>query len=744
MAVRARFVCCGSILSLFVAGCGGGSGGGVTNTPPPGAPVISYGPGGANVTQFTFAAQSPVSLTPTNSGGPVANWTITPALPAGLVFDSSTGAITGALTTALAPTNVTVTAANAGGSSTVNLTLGADSALLNLGALCFANVAPISGPYARASIAITSTNVLTEDNCGLQHWVLWNYSSGQLLAQGEACPVVTCIDQGVGAPVDVALTGQIAVVPYIAAVGQAGFGFRVISVADGSVLATVVPANGLQWWRVAADGSYICGAVGNGVLTLWAPNGSVITTRNGNYSKAVAYCAPGQVQVAMGPAGTNVIETIAVPSGISSVSPAFAGTFNSWFLDGSAFFSNVGTTMWIYSPMAMQRVFQQNLPALTGLAGDGPWFWTFDGTTLNIYKVGPSATLTATYSVMGGNPAQATPSGSTIALFDTQLRIIDLSGAAPTEKDYSPPISGVYAAASASQWVLGSSDGAVLDGASLGTTPRYFGYGAVHSIAGSQSRFAVATSIGKVLIFKSSELSLETTLNFSASQLAISADASVLAVRASGSPNLSGANDDSVRTVSLPSGTVINTWPYVTSGANPYAVDLTLSSSGALLGQVLTTPSGPPMRQVTSSNGGPVLWSDSGSATPIRLSLDDTLIAASSSDGTISNIYLNDVKSTAVPGSAVGWLQNDELLAGGAIFNSAGIKQSGPALPSLSGPMQVLSATSIYDAASNAIYSLSTGAKTWSTTNDRLGPAAVAASRVVFVTDSNQLVTEPY
>lgn len=87
-----------------------------------------------------------------------------------------------------------------------------------------------------------------------------------------------------------------------------------------------------------------------------------------------------------------------------------------------------------------------------------------------------------------------------------------------------------------------------------------------------------------------------------------------------------GGNDDTVRTIALPSGAVINAWPY-TWEIDPYATDISLSSSGQLLGQVVTGPG--PARQVTASSGGPLLWSDVGTE-PIRLSLDDTLIAAAS------------------------------------------------------------------------------------------------------------------
>jgi hypothetical protein len=44
-------------------------------------PAISYGG-----TSFVFTAQQPVHLTPTNSGGSVVTWSISPAPPAGLTF----------------------------------------------------------------------------------------------------------------------------------------------------------------------------------------------------------------------------------------------------------------------------------------------------------------------------------------------------------------------------------------------------------------------------------------------------------------------------------------------------------------------------------------------------------------------------------------------------------------------------------------------------------------------------------
>ena len=65
------------------------------------------------------------SVTPTSTGGPVVSWTISPALPAGLVLDTSTGEISGTPIVVSASTTYTVTATNTGGNATtiVNISI---------------------------------------------------------------------------------------------------------------------------------------------------------------------------------------------------------------------------------------------------------------------------------------------------------------------------------------------------------------------------------------------------------------------------------------------------------------------------------------------------------------------------------------------------------------------------------------------------------------------------------------------
>ena len=61
--------------------------------------------------------------TPSANGGDVETWSITPGLPSGLNFDTSTGEISGTPTTVSSQTTYTVTATNTGGSATTTISI---------------------------------------------------------------------------------------------------------------------------------------------------------------------------------------------------------------------------------------------------------------------------------------------------------------------------------------------------------------------------------------------------------------------------------------------------------------------------------------------------------------------------------------------------------------------------------------------------------------------------------------------
>ena len=104
------------------------------------------------------------------------------------------------------------------------------------------------------------------------------------------------------------------------------------------------------------NGSYIC-AGSSASLTAWSTSGNVLFTRTGDYSHAKLFAGPGSIQIALGPAGTAVVETVSVPDGSSSVGATFSGSFNTWFLDGSRFLTNLSNGVWMYDIHSVQQSF---------------------------------------------------------------------------------------------------------------------------------------------------------------------------------------------------------------------------------------------------------------------------------------------------------------------------------------------------------------------------------------------------
>lgn len=112
------------VLGLLGA-CGGGSG--TPSTPLPVAPSsLSYA---SPQTLTAGIAMAPISPSIT---GTVAGYSVSPALPAGLSINACTGVIAGLPAVATAVANYTVTAQNAGGSTTFSLAMTVNAPLQSL------------------------------------------------------------------------------------------------------------------------------------------------------------------------------------------------------------------------------------------------------------------------------------------------------------------------------------------------------------------------------------------------------------------------------------------------------------------------------------------------------------------------------------------------------------------------------------------------------------------------------------
>jgi hypothetical protein len=651
-------------------------------------------------------------ITPTVSGGTVVSWSISPALPTGLVFDTGSGTISGTPTVAAAPAPYTITGISSGSQLKATVTLAIAAApLLNVG-----------HSTTVSSLRYTNSRVMSLDEYS---WLLQDYASGSTLASGAA--------DGNGS-IDLAGNTAIALSPQ---------GIKVLSATSGQLLATI-PGT-FSWFQLASDGSYV--ATGSSIaLTAWSTAGKILATFSGDYSQAAVFSAPGQIKVARGPSGQNVVQTIALPSGASTVSPPFQGTFDSWFTDGANFFTSTGNVYWIYSGAGVQQEITQQI-AIQG--GRGAWFWTYAGGTISIYQVGASTTPALTTSPInsGYNP-QIVSSGPTLGFLAAgwnQLVVIDLSGATPVSSTYTLPAvmdyPSSFAAASASSWIVGNRYGLVLDGASLSGQPRFFTLGQVTSIAAGTAYFAVATASGQVLYFDATTNATLGTIDFPSSQLSISTDGKILSAVAVASPPLPNTSSY----YSLPTGTLIGS-----------ALPAEISLAGGGLG------CGGEVISLTSSYGIP--------AGALEYSPDGTFVAAESAGGGLiptTAIYTNGVLTTAVSGAAVGWLDNTRLLvenfeledmipepfyAGTSIFSPSGTNLGSAPIPQIL-CFQVVSGDSIYSPQTHTIFSVTTGATTWMSADQSCSgvsagacsviPGAVSGTQVIFAV-GNLVLAQPY
>ena len=517
------------------------------------------------------------------------------------------------------------------------------------------------------------------------------------------------------------MVGQVAVI-------ATSSGLQVYATSSGRLLFTI-PNPG--WWKLATDGSYIATGTAS-ALTVWSPAGQVELTRGGDYHKAVAFAAPAQIQMSNGPSGANVIETVSVPSGAFSVSPAFQGGFSGWFQDGESFFTTLQPAVWIYSKAGILRSVM-SLPSLANLGGAGNWLWSYTeypDYALRIYSIG-SANPVATYSV-GFDPTVVNGGtfigvlGNTYPTQSTnfsKLFVVDLTGAAPSETVYDLSLTSL-AGISSKNWVGGGEYGSVLDGSNLPASPRYFGYGAVLGMAGNSNQVVLSTSIGKTLLFDTQGPNKVAEFDIPAGTLSMSSDGTLLAAAVNG-----------LSVYSLPSGTLLSNFPH----SNDVLFTFSLSGSGTALGQttgVYSNENWSYQRQVTGISGSPLIWSDTGFNTPLLLSPDGTTIGADTSPITFFNassttlLVKNGSVVSAVNGYGEGWIDNSRILValygygyhatepsfiGSQIDSASGetlLTIPAYPLPAITSP-QFTNANSVYDPDRNTLYSLDDGTVLW-------------------------------
>jgi subtilisin-like proprotein convertase family protein len=150
-------------------------------TAPPAAPAsLSYSSNPATYTKGTVIPDN----TPTSSGGAVVSYAVSPALPAGLTLNTSTGLISGTPTTLTASANYTVTATNTGGSTTASVSI-----IVN-------DVAPFSLSYSSNPATYTKDTAISNKTPTISGGAVVSYAVSPALPAGLTLNTSTGIISG--------------------------------------------------------------------------------------------------------------------------------------------------------------------------------------------------------------------------------------------------------------------------------------------------------------------------------------------------------------------------------------------------------------------------------------------------------------------------------------------------------------------------------------------------------------------
>jgi subtilisin-like proprotein convertase family protein len=111
----------------------------------------------------TYLIEQAITLNaPTNSGGAVVSYAVSPTLPAGLAFSTTTGIISGTPTALSTSANYTITATNTGGSTTAQLSIAVEEDGYRNTASITINDLAAASPYPSAIVVPATAGTITK------------------------------------------------------------------------------------------------------------------------------------------------------------------------------------------------------------------------------------------------------------------------------------------------------------------------------------------------------------------------------------------------------------------------------------------------------------------------------------------------------------------------------------------------------------------------------------------------------
>ncbi len=242
--------------SLLLPGCGSGS----HATQPP---VLSYQTTTAVYTRGTAIAPDD----PIDSGGAATSYVVTPALPAGLSLNSATGIISGTPSAVTALATYSVTASNAGGSSSVSLSITVND-------IAPSGLTYSQNPAVYAAAASISPNMPSWSAAG---GTPISFAVNSSLPQGLALNATTGVLSGTPA----SQTAQQSYTITASNTGGSTSATLVITVIPQAPYFIVQPAS--QYVGSGISTSFGVSVGGGGLLTLqWYKNGTAIGGTNSN------------------------------------------------------------------------------------------------------------------------------------------------------------------------------------------------------------------------------------------------------------------------------------------------------------------------------------------------------------------------------------------------------------------------------------------------------------------------------
>ena len=132
-----------------------------------------------------YAIRIPITPnTPTNAGGTVASYSVSPALPLGLSLNGTTGVISGTPTKATAEANYTVTASNTQGNATAVLSITTAKIVPSGPAMACANVLQLVIPNTQ----ITKAELVSANSTNSTTYPTWGFMPEHCLVQGIVNP----------------------------------------------------------------------------------------------------------------------------------------------------------------------------------------------------------------------------------------------------------------------------------------------------------------------------------------------------------------------------------------------------------------------------------------------------------------------------------------------------------------------------------------------------------------------------